>query len=235
MLKSCRLKIKPQIMRFPPLIILILILLLCACATKPPTWRSQAASLIEELDSRNGSKLFPVEYHNLLETFEHGDAFIYVSKNNEMADTYYLFALQKAQLLKNAIEKYEERIKDEERRLAALEAARIAEEALQLQIKEAEERLRLQQEHEIREQQAKRVVEKTVNLQYQEKSLRNRPTTYTVHRGETLPQIAARTEIYNDSSLWTLIYRANRDQVRDPKRLWPGQVLVIPRYVKSKK
>ena len=55
------------------------------------------------------------------------------------------------------------------------------------------------------------------------------PTSYTVRRGETLPQISARTEIYNDPTLWPILYRANRDQIRDPKRLWPGQVLVIPR------
>jgi nucleoid-associated protein YgaU len=56
------------------------------------------------------------------------------------------------------------------------------------------------------------------------------PAAYTVRRGETLPQIAARSEIYNDSTLWPLIYRANRDQIRDPKQLWPGQVLRIPRH-----
>jgi nucleoid-associated protein YgaU len=53
---------------------------------------------------------------------------------------------------------------------------------------------------------------------------------YTVRRGETLPQIAARSEIYNDASLWPLIYRANRDQIRNPTQLWPGQVLKIPRH-----
>jgi nucleoid-associated protein YgaU len=55
------------------------------------------------------------------------------------------------------------------------------------------------------------------------------PTAYTVRRGETLPQISARSEIYNDSTLWPIIFRANRDQIRDPKRLWPGQVITIPR------
>ena len=61
------------------------------------------------------------------------------------------------------------------------------------------------------------------------------PSTYTVRRGETLPQIAGRTEIYNDATLWPLIYRANRDQIRDPKQLWPGQVLTIPRRYPLKK
>jgi nucleoid-associated protein YgaU len=35
--------------------------------------------------------------------------------------------------------------------------------------------------------------------------------------------------IYGDPLLWPLIYRANRDQIRDPRRLWPGQILRIPR------
>lgn len=56
-------------------------------------------------------------------------------------------------------------------------------------------------------------------------------TFYTVRRGESLPQIAARVEVYADSQLWPLLYRANRDQVSDPRRIWPGQPLRIPRNV----
>jgi nucleoid-associated protein YgaU len=47
--------------------------------------------------------------------------------------------------------------------------------------------------------------------------------------GETLPLIAAQPEVYGDATLWPLLYRANRDQIRDPRHLWPGQVLRIPR------
>ncbi|HEY6838114.1 MAG TPA: LysM peptidoglycan-binding domain-containing protein, partial [Geobacteraceae bacterium] len=58
-----------------------------------------------------------------------------------------------------------------------------------------------------------------------------RPVAYhhTVKRGETLPQIAAQADVYGDMTLWPLIYRANRDQISDPRRIWPGQVLKIPR------
>jgi nucleoid-associated protein YgaU len=55
--------------------------------------------------------------------------------------------------------------------------------------------------------------------------------SYTVKRGESLPQIASRPEVYADSQLWPLLYRSNRDQISDPRRIWPGQVLRIPRNV----
>lgn len=50
-----------------------------------------------------------------------------------------------------------------------------------------------------------------------------------VREGETLSNIAARQEVYGDPLLWPLVYKANRDQIKDPKRIFPGQSLVIPR------
>lgn len=55
------------------------------------------------------------------------------------------------------------------------------------------------------------------------------PMTYKVKRGETLIDIAQRREIFNDKFMWPLIYKANRDQMRDPQVVFPGQVLAIPR------
>ena len=55
------------------------------------------------------------------------------------------------------------------------------------------------------------------------------PTIYVVKKGDTLPGIAARHEIYNDSFMWPLIYKANRDQIKDPKTIYVGQDLKIPR------
>jgi len=55
------------------------------------------------------------------------------------------------------------------------------------------------------------------------------PVTYKVKKGETLVDIAQRREIFNDKYMWPLIYKANRDQMRDPQLVYPGQVLSIPR------
>ncbi len=59
------------------------------------------------------------------------------------------------------------------------------------------------------------------------------PTRYVVSEGEALWGIAARREIYLDPLLWPLIYKANRDQIKDPRQIYPGQVLNIPRNATS--
>ena len=58
-----------------------------------------------------------------------------------------------------------------------------------------------------------------------------RPKTYRVLGGETLWTIAARRDIYADALLWPLIYQANRDQIKDPRQIYPKQTLTIPRQV----
>jgi len=57
------------------------------------------------------------------------------------------------------------------------------------------------------------------------------PSTYRVGKGDKLRIIAGRREIYNDPYQWPLIYKANRDQIRDPHMLFVGQELVIPRTI----
>jgi len=50
--------------------------------------------------------------------------------------------------------------------------------------------------------------------------------TYVVERGDTLSHIAQR--FYGKASGWHDIFEANRDQLDDPDRIKPGQVLKIP-------
>ncbi len=205
------------------LCILLLCALLAACSTPVPTWRNKIAPLIEELGRRDAPTMFPQEYRSLLETFEHGEALYHVREDDKGADRYYQLALQKAETLQAEIQQAKKRLADERRlRLAEL-AAKAREEQLMRDAAEAELRLRAQQ--------LASAAEAATASQKKPKDPPPPPlpTSYTVRRGETLPQISARTEIYNDSTLWPIIYRANRDQIRDPKRLWPGQVFVIPR------
>lgn len=55
------------------------------------------------------------------------------------------------------------------------------------------------------------------------------PSNYTVTDGETLWTIAAQKDVYQDPLLWPLLYRANRDQIKNPRRVYGGQILTIPR------
>jgi len=52
---------------------------------------------------------------------------------------------------------------------------------------------------------------------------------YVVKKGDTLPKIAARPEIYGDSSQWPRLYEANRDIIGKDRKVKAGQVLVVPK------
>lgn len=49
---------------------------------------------------------------------------------------------------------------------------------------------------------------------------------HEVRAGDTLWSIAAHN--LGDPTLWAALYHANRDQIKDPTRVYPGQRLAIP-------
>ncbi len=53
-----------------------------------------------------------------------------------------------------------------------------------------------------------------------------RAQTYTVKPGDSLSKIAK--AIYGDAARWTAIYEANRDSIKNPDLIHPGQVLKLP-------
>ena len=57
--------------------------------------------------------------------------------------------------------------------------------------------------------------------------------TYTVSDGELLWEIAKRADVYGDPFLWPLLYQANRDQIKDPRKIYAGQTLTIPRNARE--
>jgi len=50
--------------------------------------------------------------------------------------------------------------------------------------------------------------------------------TYTVVSGDTLSKIAKK--FYANANAWDTIFQANRDQIKNPDMIHPGQVLKIP-------
>ena len=51
-------------------------------------------------------------------------------------------------------------------------------------------------------------------------------TSYTVVSGDSLSKIAKR--VYGDASKWPKIFEANRDKIKNPDLIHPGQVLTLP-------
>jgi nucleoid-associated protein YgaU len=54
----------------------------------------------------------------------------------------------------------------------------------------------------------------------------DRPTKYVVKKGDSLWKIAGK--VYHNPLKWPKIFRANKDKVKHPNRIYPGQVLTIP-------
>lgn len=53
--------------------------------------------------------------------------------------------------------------------------------------------------------------------------------TYEVVRGDNLWNISGKNEIYSDPYQWPLIYKANRDKIKDADLIYSGQSLEIDR------
>jgi nucleoid-associated protein YgaU len=50
--------------------------------------------------------------------------------------------------------------------------------------------------------------------------------TYTVVKGDSLSKIAKR--VYGDGRRWKELFEANKDTIKNPDLIFPGQVLKIP-------
>ena len=50
--------------------------------------------------------------------------------------------------------------------------------------------------------------------------------SYTVVKGDSLSKIAK--HLYGDAQQWRKIYEANRDQIKNPDLIYPGQTFTIP-------
>jgi hypothetical protein len=197
-------------------IALAFMLAVSGCAHVVPKWRDVAKSELIGVYAKGAMKEFPAEYGNALDIYKKGEELV-TQDEAEDADDYFRFALTKARLL--------------EKELAELKACRAEEARVKAEAERREkERLQALLETERKAAQEKEQLE-AKKLPDRSRVFKERPlaVTHTVKQGESLPQIAAQLDVYNDYKLWPLLYRANRDQIRDPKHIWPGQVLRVPR------
>jgi nucleoid-associated protein YgaU len=56
---------------------------------------------------------------------------------------------------------------------------------------------------------------------------------YLVQKNDCLWNIAAKPRVYGDSFEWPLLFKANRDEIRDPDLIYPRQVLRVEKVRSS--
>ncbi|MEJ2199736.1 MAG: LysM peptidoglycan-binding domain-containing protein [Desulfuromonadaceae bacterium] len=194
--------------------------IICACAP-PPRQELEAARLaISKARASGAPELAPGKFQTALEVMENGEV---------------LFARGQYHLAQETLP-YAEALAQQAIHAAREEQARRdAEAALK---KEKLEQLKQQLKAEYRRPREPKptVIAKPTPSQPRQQTPPPSPppvTRYTVGNGETLWSISAQKTIYQDAFLWPLIYRANRDQIKDPKQIYPGQELNIPRNLKE--
>jgi nucleoid-associated protein YgaU len=211
--------------------ILLVAILFAGCSQSIPHWHLKAGQLIEAVRADGAPTTLPAEFANLSATYSQGENLL-IEEEVEEADEFFRLAYLKAELLRknlaeerkkqdeiNRLKIIEDQRVDAEKRYAMLHEEKMRRIEAELLLARISEEAKREADAEERRQAELRAVQKVKPLEI----------SHTVRRGETLPLISALPEVYGDSQLWPLLYRSNRDQIRDPKNLWPGQVLRIPR------
>ncbi|MEJ2470420.1 MAG: LysM peptidoglycan-binding domain-containing protein [Desulfuromonadales bacterium] len=200
-----------------------LILLVSACAKPPYRELSAAEQVVKRAHRLHALEFAPTEYqaaHSALQDARMAINATEYDKARDSLDFAVLHANRAIALSQDG----------QARQAAEEEARRIAEAEAAYQAKLAEEKARQIAERIARQQHkpdkappaASRPEPKTTPVvEYS--------AEYTVGEGETLWTISAQPEVYNEGLLWPLLYQANRDQIKDPREIFPGQVLSIRR------
>ena len=203
--------------------LLTLCTLVAACASQPPVYHDRAFATLERVRKAGGESLRPAEFGSVRQSFEKGEQLL-KEDEQEDAEDYFQLTLMKGELLEKAI--LDEKARQMLVAQRAEEVKRV--ERLRLAREEAQRRASVKVEAQAVKESGEVGRKKVVKPAAKEHQL---VSSYTVRRGESLPFIASQPEVYGDRNLWPLIYRANRDQISDPRHIWPGQVLQIPRNV----
>jgi len=196
---------------------LLLLIILSGCA-RPPLQKLDAASyLLDRAHTLQAVELAPTEYQSALTALNEAKASLEARdyRNAEASLDFSLLHTRRAIALT-------EQLKSNQRAKEA-EAKRIAEEAA----RQSEER---KQQALLEEKRAAEAASKAA------REASPKPThapklqpIYKVGSGENLWTISAQPTVYDDGFLWPLLYQANRDQIKDPRQIYPGQVLNIRR------
>lgn len=191
-------------------LLLTVVVLTGGCATPPPpVEQNLARAAIQDANQAGAEKMAVVEYNEARQSLEKGEALLAEGDHEAARDKLNAAIMQAHQAEVTAYIRY---LNLAENRIRQLEAQKTT---LLQAWREA-----------IADHEA--IIDFSDEAELLPKA---ELTSYTVTEGENLFAIASRRKVYGDALLWPLIYKANRDQIKDPQQIYPGQRLTIPREV----
>jgi len=213
------------------LLIIVVIFLSSGCAQPPPVGELDSTrSVVAHAYAAGAAQHAPGEYQLANSALRAAELQVKDKKYRKASLTLELARRYSAEALKLTIARKEQ---------LAAEQKELAEEK---QLEELARQRELQRQAKLKEQQARLERQKKVVAPKPKKLapvvIKKKPPVVKapklvdhvkVQAGENLATIAARAEVYKDALLWPLIYKANRDQIKDPIAIFSGQILLIPR------
>ncbi len=222
-------------------VICVTLILLGGCAQPPSTRLEEVRNIVAHAYASGAAEFAPGEYQLSSSALQAAEQQIkdkdyrVAQRTLELAQRYSAEALSLTIEIKRQLAE-EQALVTKQKRLEQLELEIRKKRELEEQQRQAQElRLRQQQEAGRRKELLKKKQERQakVSVPSKEEPLVPKPQPLVakiqVQAGESLADISARPEVYDDADLWPLIYKANRDQIKDPREIFVGQNLVIPR------
>lgn len=196
------------------LVLLILLILAGGCVAPPLQELQSARTALDEALAAEAAVLAPNEYQAALDAMRDGESLVDKKKYNLAKE---ILPFAEAHARRAILQAKREQADRELQKIRAEELLRTA-------------RLPNEPVRQPSQQTLKAITtQPAVPVKPKPRPTPALPAVYRVGTGETLWTIAAQKDIYGDPLLWPLIYQANRDQIRDPRQVYPGQSLSIPR------
>ena len=215
------------------LLLLVTVIVLAAGCARPPVMELEdARSVVAHAYASGAARYAPGEYQLASSALLAAEQQVKNGKYRKALNTLELARRYSSEALNITLE-YKKQLAAEQQRLAEEKRLEELEREKKLEQQRLEE---LRKEAERKKQLAEQALsKKTQPVVVEKKAIPSKPQKpklvdqVVVQAGEDLATIAARADVYKDALLWPLIYKANRDQIKDPKEIFAGQVFVIPR------
>ena len=223
------------------LLVIVTLVLLGGCAQPPSRRLEEVRNIVAHAYASGAAEFAPGEYQLSSSALQAAEQqmkdrdYRQAQRTLELAQRYSAEALSLTIEIKRQLAE-EQALITKQKRLEQLKLEQQKKHELEEQQRLARElKLKQEQEAERRKELLKKKQERQAKISVPVKEDAPAPVAaqlvfeIQVQAGESLADISARPEVYDDSDLWPLIYKANRDQIKDPREIFVGQNLVIPR------